>query len=223
MKNECKMCGGHLVVLGALGSLKWLRCQNCGMQFSRRIPMKTLKKKGAGYMCLLVITFLLPFAAFGQDETTEPKELTNLRAKKDKLVKDAIAPIMRDYVSALNDLKKQLGGKGNTAGMTAVQRELDLIPVAVPRGASQLIADAEKMIVGHWDISIDRLEVNADHTMKTVTGFSGDWEIKDGQWVGTFKTGGSNGHTLTAKLPLKKEMTVVTNWCGDIKFTKQKK
>ena len=33
----CQMCGGKLNVLGILGSLKWLRCEACGMQYSRTV------------------------------------------------------------------------------------------------------------------------------------------------------------------------------------------
>jgi tRNA(Ile2) C34 agmatinyltransferase TiaS len=32
----CRVCGGELYVLGALGKRMWFRCQNCGMEFSSR-------------------------------------------------------------------------------------------------------------------------------------------------------------------------------------------
>ena len=34
---RCQLCRGLLMLLGVLGHLKWFRCRNCGMQFSREI------------------------------------------------------------------------------------------------------------------------------------------------------------------------------------------
>jgi len=41
MKN-CKLCGGPLLFLGKLGTMKWFRCRNCGMEFCRKVK----KSKG---------------------------------------------------------------------------------------------------------------------------------------------------------------------------------
>ena len=41
----CKLCGGHLQKLGALGNREHLRCQHCGMMFSRSIGKKAVQKK----------------------------------------------------------------------------------------------------------------------------------------------------------------------------------
>jgi tRNA(Ile2) C34 agmatinyltransferase TiaS len=34
IKPMCHLCGGPLNLLGQLGRLIWLRCRNCGMEFS---------------------------------------------------------------------------------------------------------------------------------------------------------------------------------------------
>lgn len=33
----CRLCGGDLALLGALGNLKHYRCIHCGMQFNKMI------------------------------------------------------------------------------------------------------------------------------------------------------------------------------------------
>jgi len=33
--DECELCDGELMPIGTLGSREYLRCRNCGMQFSR--------------------------------------------------------------------------------------------------------------------------------------------------------------------------------------------
>ena len=35
-RPKCELCGGSLTFLGQLGRLRWFRCINCGMEFSRR-------------------------------------------------------------------------------------------------------------------------------------------------------------------------------------------
>jgi hypothetical protein len=36
-RSRCRLCGGALALLGDLGSLRWLRCRNCGMDFCRKL------------------------------------------------------------------------------------------------------------------------------------------------------------------------------------------
>lgn len=225
MKNECQMCGGSLVLLGALGAVNWYRCRNCGMQFSRRIPMKTLKAKHAGYMSIIALLFLCAFSGYAQDaDVQEPKELTALRAKKDAMVKKAIAPIMKDYASALNDMKKQLGAKGDAAGMMAVQKELDGLKDSMAAGAPlSKEDDAEKMLLGVWVCTGGSgkghiLNFNEDHSFGCNCGVPGSWSIKDGLLEIKF----NNGSYLSAKVPLKKKMPWATRDGEKWIFEKQK-
>ena len=32
--DTCEICGGRLGLLGVLGNLDWLRCQDCGMEYN---------------------------------------------------------------------------------------------------------------------------------------------------------------------------------------------
>jgi hypothetical protein len=34
--KRCQLCNGPLALLGQLGALLWLRCIDCGMEFSKR-------------------------------------------------------------------------------------------------------------------------------------------------------------------------------------------
>jgi hypothetical protein len=42
----CRLCGGDLEYLGALGHLRWFRCRACGMQFSRKVRTRKARPKG---------------------------------------------------------------------------------------------------------------------------------------------------------------------------------
>lgn len=57
----------------------------------------------------------------------DPPELTKVRASYQKQIREATAPINARYVEYLENLKKQLGGKGDLDGAGAVQQELDAI------------------------------------------------------------------------------------------------
>lgn len=41
---ECQLCGGPLVLLGQLGSRLHLRCQDCGMMYSKVIRLRKQKR-----------------------------------------------------------------------------------------------------------------------------------------------------------------------------------
>jgi tRNA(Ile2) C34 agmatinyltransferase TiaS len=50
MTPACPMCGGEGEVLGALGSLCWFRCRDCGVEYheeaERRGPVAVAVKGG---------------------------------------------------------------------------------------------------------------------------------------------------------------------------------
>jgi hypothetical protein len=43
MNAKCKLCGGWLMLLGVLGSLRHYRCRNCGMMFARRCGRRSAR------------------------------------------------------------------------------------------------------------------------------------------------------------------------------------
>jgi len=36
--QTCPCCGGYADILGQLGQVEWMRCQNCGGEFHQAIP-----------------------------------------------------------------------------------------------------------------------------------------------------------------------------------------
>jgi len=42
---HCPICDGPPVVLGQLGNLLWMRCQDCGMEFNLKQPLKKPPRK----------------------------------------------------------------------------------------------------------------------------------------------------------------------------------
>jgi uncharacterized protein YbaR (Trm112 family) len=42
----CPLCGGFLELLGALGWLVWVRCENCGAEFSIDADVPELEDEG---------------------------------------------------------------------------------------------------------------------------------------------------------------------------------
>lgn len=57
----------------------------------------------------------------------DPPQLISVRAAYQKQIESATAPITEKYVAYLENLKKELGAKGELEGALAVQRELDSI------------------------------------------------------------------------------------------------
>jgi hypothetical protein len=73
--------------------------------------------------CLLLFFPLLP----GLVAAAEPPQLTSVRASYQKQIEAATAPITAKYVEYLENLKKELGAKGDIEGAVAVQEELDAV------------------------------------------------------------------------------------------------
>lgn len=71
---------------------------------------------------------LLTFPVFiGISVAADPPQLTSVRASYLKQIEAATAPITAKYVEYLENLKKELGAKGDLDGALAVQNELDAI------------------------------------------------------------------------------------------------
>lgn len=74
----------------------------------------------------------------------EPAELTSVRANYQKQIQAAIAPINARYLDYLENLKKQLGGKGDVEGALVVQKEIDSI---AGLQAAQPSAGSDKIVI----------------------------------------------------------------------------
>lgn len=80
---------------------------------------------------------LLAFAAFtGVSVAADPPQLTSVRASYQKQIEAATAPITAKYAEYLENLKKELGAKGDLDGALAVQNELDAIAGSATAGSS---------------------------------------------------------------------------------------
>ena len=119
----------------------------------------------------MMVAMVVSVMCFGQDEPSEPKKLTNMRGQYEKMVKAAVDPITRDYVDALTDLKKELGGKGDAAGAMAVQKEIDEVK-------EKLSVDSQRanMVVGDWIWSSGTpTHILANGKVVADNGFNGTW------------------------------------------------
>lgn len=70
---------------------------------------------------------IISYLALQGAVAAEPVELTTIRSSYQKQIQTATAPINARYLEYLENLKKQLGGKGDVEGALAVQREIESI------------------------------------------------------------------------------------------------
>jgi hypothetical protein len=89
---------------------------------------------------LILLACLLVQSSIG----AEPQELTSVRANYRKQIQAANAPINARYLEYLENLKKQLGGKGDVEGALAVQKEIDSIDGLQ---AAQPSAGSDKIVI----------------------------------------------------------------------------
>lgn len=91
--------------------------------------------------CLTLATLLFSLHALSG---AEPPELVTVRASYQKQIQAATAPINVRYLDYLENLKKQLGAKGDVEGATAVQSEIDAISALRPAGDG---ASGDKIVI----------------------------------------------------------------------------
>jgi hypothetical protein len=178
--------------------------------------MKTLN------MVLLAVMVAVTGYAQEVKETEPPKALVKAKEAYQKELKRVTDPVSRDYLRTLESLKKDMGTKGDTAGMVAVQKEIDEIKEYL-KNETMTEDGAEKMMVGTWSIQAvtghrDTLTFNADHTMRAGNNDHGTWKIKNGKLRATFVAGAY----FEALLPVKAKMTVSHSVSGSWTFEKQK-
>ncbi len=91
--------------------------------------MKT--KKIVLLACCLMMAGLSINATDKKDEAEnkEPAALTQARKAYQAQVNSVLDPIKKKYLAQLEDLKKQLGGKGDLEGAGAVQREMEKLSI----------------------------------------------------------------------------------------------
>jgi hypothetical protein len=164
----------------------------------RRSAMKTLT--------LTLLAVMVTGYAQEAKVVEPPKALVKAQKDYEKECARALQPINQNYLKVLESLKRDLGIRGDTAGMVAVQAAIDEVKEYLEGSSAD---ETEKMAVGTWAISHgsyhDSHVVRDDGTYTNVsTGTIGTWKIKNGQWVLRW----GKTQTWTANLPLKKEMSV---------------
>jgi hypothetical protein len=119
------------------------------------------------------------------------------------------------YLRTLESIKKDLGVRGDTAGMVAVQAAIDEVKEYM-EGSSE--DETEKMAVGTWTVvmgaSRDSYTLRPDGTCISGGGVPGNWKIKNGALVMVVKVSDTRRDTWTAKLPLKPKMTILWSYDG---------
>ena len=76
---------------------------------------------------MLIVSLTLICLSVLAEGANEPAALTQARKAYQAQVNSALAPIKKKYIAQLEELKKQLGGKGDLEGATAVQKEIVFI------------------------------------------------------------------------------------------------
>lgn len=89
------------------------------------------------------LTVCVAFVLILQSQAAEPQELVTARASYRKQVDAALSPINKRYLDYLEQLKKEVGARGDVQGALAVQEEIDQImrmhPANVPTGGDVLL------------------------------------------------------------------------------------
>jgi|688.fasta_scaffold1613271_1 hypothetical protein len=103
-------------------------------------------------------------AVIGVSFAADPPQLTSVRASYQKQIEAATAPITAKYVEYLENLKKELGAKGDLDAALAVQNELDAI--AGSAKASSGSSEDDRIVVwnqnnnGKGDRGTERINVS---------------------------------------------------------------
>ncbi len=91
-----------------------------------------------------ILLLAIPMTS-GISVAADPPQLTSVRASYVKQIEAATAPITEKYVAYLENLKKELGAKGDLNGALAVQNELDSIAGSAKVAANS--AGSDRIVV----------------------------------------------------------------------------
>ena len=94
-------------------------------------------------------------SAQNAQEPQDPKALVKAREAYQKELKRVADPVNQDYLKTLEFLKRDMGTNGDTAGMVAVQREIDAIQAlqSTPTGTSNVPLVILKATFGGADVT----------------------------------------------------------------------
>jgi ABC-type glutathione transport system ATPase component len=168
----------------------------------KKIELKTTERNGGGMKRIVAIMMMVGAMMVGangavaQEDSKEPKELVSARATYQNSVKAVVTPLTTKYIQQLEQLKKQLGAKGDAEGAMVVQKEIESL--SAEKTEVSVIGESGKgksgiatKVLGRWMWAGVECEIKKDGT---ITGRAGTWKIEDGKLVITAK--GMN-HTLS--------------------------
>jgi hypothetical protein len=123
-------------------------------------------------LSLLAVLFATALSAQDAQEPQDPKALVKAREAYQKEIARVTAPVNQNYLQTLEALKRDFGTKGDTAGMVAVQKEIDEVK-------EYMVSDFKGTVVGTWKFLRYVWEIRKDGTVfcPTVNSF-GNWKIK---------------------------------------------
>ena len=131
----------------------------------------------------------------------EPSALTVARKAYQAQVNSALDPIKKKYLAQLEDLKKQLGGKGDLEGAGAVQREINIVGAKDVKSGKDMVSHEDNItgeLIGKWEVQCIKSNYRAiwifdeDGTVTCPSDSlrSGRWELKKNAveitWYGSY-------------------------------------
>jgi hypothetical protein len=71
-RRQCGLCGGELILLGTLGNRRHYRCRACGMDWSRKVRPRGVKKGGGSLKHAALMLLAVVLSACGRSELAAP-------------------------------------------------------------------------------------------------------------------------------------------------------
>ena len=129
-----------------------------------------------------VITLLFAVQAYADDVKKEPPLLTNARGDYECELKAVTKPIATKYIQRLENMKRDLGGKGDAVGAIAVQQEIDTVTASLSEKPKSPSEGPASSIAGTWRAQFgDRVmeyEFQKHGIVRTKAPSSGTWQYK---------------------------------------------
>jgi hypothetical protein len=143
---------------------------------------------------LVLLAVMVAVTGYAQETKVEkPKALVKAQEAYEKEAARVLEPVNLNYLKTLESIKRDLGVRGDTAGMVAVQAAIDEVK-------EYLKNEPGDPFIGDWQRvgNPGGLTVNADGTFtKAPDGSSGRWEKKGSKYICHWQVGGSGDNTFT--------------------------
>jgi hypothetical protein len=122
-------------------------------------------------LSLLAVLFATALSAQDAQEPQDPKALVKAREAYQKEIARVTAPVNQNYLQTLEALKRDFGTKGDTAGMVAVQKEIDEVKTYLKNEPGTV-----DPMVGKWLWDGRVMTFTADGKITNESGGSAKWK-----------------------------------------------